>query len=308
MSFCPPPHVARIPGPAGVVGGKRRGRTKSGKGGRGFISPAGIFSSPHADRVLGSAGGARRASSSLVPRLAPRGFPVRQGWRGGERQGWRVSAVRKGGGCAGCEKGHGRGRVTFPPLGSVLTSHRSDSRSGTKWWGAASLPHVDQVPGSAGMVGRERDAKRHEHRVWAAVCAGERTGWQGKKKRRCALASARMTGRGILPHVDQVPGSAGVWGAARTRRREASARGVRARKNRCALASARGGGAGILPPRRSGSRFSAGRRGEERARCGPTRLNAIRPALFVRGDSLWIPAATYLPGPSPAKYCRRMRA
>ena len=215
MSFCPPPHVARIPGPAGVVGGKRRGRTKSGKGGRGFISPAGIFSSPHADRVLGSAGGARRASSSLVPRLAPRGFPVRQGWRGGERQGWRVSAVRKGGGCAGCEKGHGRGRVTFPPLGSVLTSHRSDSRSGTKWWGAASLPHVDQVPGSAGMVGRERDAKRHEHRVWAAVCAGERTGWQGKKKRRCALASARMTGRGILPHVDQVPGSAGMVGRER---------------------------------------------------------------------------------------------
>ena len=188
--------------------------------------------------------GARRASSSLVPRLAPRGFPVRRGWRGGERQGWRVSAVRKGGGCAGCEKGHGRGRVTFPPLGSVLTSHRSDSRSGTKCWGAASLPHVDQVPGSAGMVGRERDAKRHEHRVWAAVCAGERTGRRG----------------------------------------------------------------GHSPPRRSGSRFSAGRRGEERARGGPTRLNAIRPALFVRGDSLWIPAATYLPGPSPAKYCRRMRA
>ena len=236
--------IARIPGPAGVVGGKRRGRTKSGKGGRGFISPAGIFSSPHADRVLGSAGGARRASSSLVPRLAPRGFPVRRGWRGGERQGWRVSAVRKGGGCAGCEKGHGRGRVTFPPLGSVFTSHRSDSRSGTKCWGAASLPHVDQVPGSAGMVGRERDAKRHEHRAWAAVCAGERTD----------------------------------------------------------------DGAGHSPPRRSGSRFSAGRRGEERARCGPTRLNAIRPALFVRGDSLWIPAATYLPGPSPAKYCRRMRA
>ena len=120
-------------------------------------------------------GGARRASSSLVPRLAPRGFPVRRGWRGGERQGWRVSAVRKGGGCAECEKGHGRGRVTFPPLGSVLTSHRSDSRSGTKWWGAASLPRVDQVPGSAGMVGRERDAKRHGHRAWAAVCAGERT-------------------------------------------------------------------------------------------------------------------------------------
>ena len=137
-------------------------------------------------------GGARRASSSLVPRLAPRGFPVRRGWRGGERQGWRVSAVRKGGGCAGCEKGHGRGRVTFPPLGSVLTSHRSDSRSGTKCWGAASLPHVDQVPGSAGMVGRARDAKRHEHRVWAAVCAGERTGCQGEKKPVCA---GERTGR-----------------------------------------------------------------------------------------------------------------
>ena len=318
--------------------------------------------------------GARRASSSLVPRLAPRGFPVRQGWRGGERQGWRVSAVRKGGGCAGCEKGHGRGRVTFPPLGSVLTSHRSDSRSGTKWWGAASLPGPDvllspasrrsdsRAGGSGGWkaAGTNEERKRRagvhfpgRHLLLASCrsgtrfsggvgsgahteARGERTGWQGKKKRRCALASARMTGRGILPHVDRAPGSAGVWGAARTRRREASARGVRARKNRCALASARGGGAregwcgvlvsvprltsrgfpvrhemtgrGILPPRRSGSRFSAGRRGEERARCGPTRLNAIRPALFVRGDSLWIPAATYLPRPSPAKYCRRMRA
>ena len=45
--------------------------------------------------------------------------------------------------------------------------------------GRGILPHVDQVPGSAGMVGRERDAKRHEHRVWAAVCAGERTGRRG---------------------------------------------------------------------------------------------------------------------------------
>ena len=55
--------------------------------------------------------------------------------------------------------------------------------------GRGILPHVDRAPGSAGMVGRERDAKRHGHRAWAAVCAGERTGWQGKKKRRCALAS-----------------------------------------------------------------------------------------------------------------------
>ena len=196
-------------------------------------------------------GGARRASSSLVPRLAPRGFPGRQEWRvesGGDERG----AKKEGGGL-------------FP------------GRHPLSW---------RRAPVGRGMQ------------------KGTGTG----HGRRCALASARMTGRGILPHVDRAPGSAGVWGAARTRRREASARGVRARKNRCALASARGGGAGILPPRRSGSRFSAGRRGEERARCGPTRLNAIRPALFVRGDSLWIPAATYLPGPSPAKYCRRMRA
>ena len=233
--------------------------------------------------------GARRASSSLVPRLAPRGFPVRRGWRGGERQGWRVSAVRKGGGCAGCEKGHGRGRVTFPPLGSVLTSHRSDSRSGTKCWGAASLPHVDQVPGSAGMVGRERDAKRHEHRVWAAVCAGERTGWQGKKKRRCALASARMTGRGILPHVDQVPGSAGMVGRERDAKRHehrvwaAVCAGERTgcqgeKKRRCALASARGGGAGILPPTSIGlpvQRGEAGR-GKGEVRADPAECNSPR--------------------------------
>ncbi len=153
---CPPPRAAWIPGPAGVAGGKRRGRTRSEKGGRGAF--------------------------------------LRQA----------------------------------PP---VLAARACGAR----------------------------DAKRHGHRAWAAVCAGERL-WGSRR------------------------GHGGVG------------------------ASARGGGAGHSPPRRSGSRFSAGRRGEERARCGPTRLNAIRPALFVRGDSLWIPAATYLPGPSPAKYCRRMRA
>ena len=234
----------------------------------------------------------------------------------------------------------------------VLTPRRSGSRfSGD---GGARRPYLASIrfPVQRGWWGGSGMQKRARQRVWAAVCAGERTddgaghspphrsgsrfsggvgsgahteargertGWQGKKKRRCALASARMTGRGILPHVDQVPGSAGMVG----RERDAKRHGHRAwaavcagertgwqgeKKRRCALASARGGGAGILPPRRSGSRFSAGRRGEERARCGPTRLNAIRPALFVRGDSLWIPAATYLPGPSPAKYCRRMRA
>ena len=121
-------------------------------------------------------GGARRASSSLVPRLAPRGFPGRQGWRGGERQGWRVSAVRKGGGCAGCEKGHGRGRVTFPPLGSVLTSHRSDSRfSGDGGAGAGCKKARAQGMGGGvrwrahGVAGQEK----------TAVCAGERTGRRG---------------------------------------------------------------------------------------------------------------------------------
>ena len=207
--------------------GAARG-AKKGTGGAGSPFPRWVASLPHIARIPGPArnGGARR------PYLASIRFPVQRGWWGG-------SGMQKGTGT-----GHGRR--------CALASARMTGRG--------ILPHVDRAPGSAGMVGRERDAKRHEHRAWAAVCAGERTGWQGKKKRRCALASAR------------------------------------------------GGGAGILPPRRSGSRFSAGRRGEERARCGPTRLNAIRPALFVRGDSLWIPAATYLPGPSPAKYCRRMRA
>ncbi len=243
--------------------------------------------------------GARRASSSLVPRLAPRGFPVRRGWRGGERQGWRVSAVRKGGGCAGCEKGHGRGRVTFPPLGSVLTSHRSDSRSGTKWWGAASLPRVDRVLGSAGggrgalprllspasrrvdsrsggdggagsgrdggsarceKAGAARGAKKgtggagspfprwvaslpHIARIPGPARNGGarrpyptsirfpvQRGWwggSGMQKgtgtghgRRCALASARMTGRGLLSHVDRAPGSArGVGRGAHTEAR-----------------------------------------------------------------------------------------
>ena len=147
---------------------------------------------------------------------------------------------------------------------------------------------------------------------------GERTGCQGKKKPVCA-GERTDDGAGHSPPRRSGSRFSGDGGAGAGCKKGhgkgygrrcalASARGVRARKNRCALASARGGGAGILPPRRSGSRFSAGRRGEERARCGPTRLNAIRPALFVRGDSLWIPAATYLPGPSPAKYCRRMRA
>ena len=289
---CPPPRAAWIPGPAGVAGGKRRGRTKSGKGGRGFISPAGIFSSPHADRVLGSAGGRGALPRLLSP--ASRRVDSRAGRDGGAGSGRDGGSARceKAGAARGAKKGTGGAGSPFP-----------------RW--VASLPHIARIPGPARNVGARRpyptSIRFPVQRGWwggSGMQKGTSTGYG----RRCALASARMTGRGILPHVDRAPGSAGVWGAARTRRREASARGVRARKNRCALASARGGGAGILPPRRSGSRFSAGRRGEERARCGPTRLNAIRPALFVRGDSLWIPAATYLPGPSPAKYCRRMRA
>ena len=185
--------IARIPGPAGVAGGKRRGRTKSGKGGRGFISPAGIFSSPHADRVLGSAGGRGALPRLLSP--ASRRVDSRAGRDGGAGSGRDGGSARceKAGAARGAKKGTGGAGSPFP-----------------RW--VASLPHIARIPGSAGMVGRERDAKRHEHRVWAAVCAGERTGWQGKKKRRCALASARMTGRGILPHVDRAPGSAGMVG------------------------------------------------------------------------------------------------
>ncbi len=153
--------------------------------------------------------GARRASSSLVPRLAPRGFPVRRGWRGGERQGWRVSAVRKGGGCAGCEKGHGRGRVTFPPLGSVLTSHRSDSRSGTKWWGAASLPRVDQVLGSAGGEARFLVSCPPPRAAWIPGPAGMAgrgaagmAGQRGAKRR--GLRGVRKRARAGQGHLSPV--------------------------------------------------------------------------------------------------------
>ena len=226
-----------------------------------------------------------------LPRLlspASRRVDSRSGGDGGAGSGRDGGSARceKAGAARGAKKGTGGAGSPFPRWVASLP-HIARIPGPARNGGArrpypvpmsfCPPPHVARIPGPAGMVGGgaflrqappvlaaracgARDAKRHEHRAWAAVCAGERTGCQGEKKRRCALASAR------------------------------------------------GGGAGILPPRRSGSRFSAGRRGEERARCGPTRLNAIRPALFVRGDSLWIPAATYLPGPSPAKYCRRMRA
>ena len=247
--------IARIPGPAGVAGGKRRGRTKSGKGGRGFISRQ--ASSPRLMQIGYSVQrGARRASSSLVPRLAPRGFPGRQGWRGGERQGWRVSAVRKGGGCAGCEKGHGRGRVTFPPLGSVLTSHRSDSRSGTKWWGAASLPGPDVLLSPA--------------------------------SRRSDSRSGRNGGRGgFSPAGAPCPGGARLWGAGCKKARAQGmgggvrwrAHGVSGREKTAVCAGERTGRRGGHPPPTSiglpVQRGEAGR-GKGEVRADPAECNSPR--------------------------------
>ena len=208
-------------------------------------------------------------------------------------------------------------RSRCPPV--LLTSCRSGTRfSG----GRGALPRllspasrrVDSRSGGDGGAGSGRDGGSARcEKAGAARGAKKGTGGAGSPFPRWVAS---------LPHIARIPGPArnvgarrpyptsirfpvqrGWWGGSGMQKGTSTGYG-----RRCALASARGGGAGILPPRRSGSRFSAGRRGEERARCGPTRLNAIRPALFVRGDSLWIPAATYLPGPSPAKYCRRMRA
>ena len=133
---------------------------KKGTGGAGSPFPRWVTSLLHIARIPGPArnGGARR------PYLASIRFPVQRGWWGG-------SGMQKGTGT-----GHGRR--------CALASARMTGRG--------ILPHVDRAPGSAGMVGRERDAKRHEHRAWAAVCAGERTGWQGKKKPVCA---GERTGR-----------------------------------------------------------------------------------------------------------------
>ena len=146
------------------------------------------------------------------------------------------------------------GRGALPRLLSPA-SRRVDSRAGRSGGWKAAETNEERKRRAGGLFSGRHPLSRRRASVGRGMQKGTGTG----HGRRCALASARMTGRGILPHVDRAPGSA------------------------------RGGGA---------------RKGRGR----PTRLNAIRPALFVRGDSLWIPAATYLPGPSPAKYCRRMRA
>ncbi len=129
--------------------GAARG-AKKGTGGAGSPFPRWVASLPHIARIPGPArnGGARRPypvpmSFCPPPHVARIPGPARNG---GARR---------------------------PYLASIRFSVQRG------WWGAASLPHVDQVPGSAGMVGRERDAKRHGHRAWAAVCAGERTGRRG---------------------------------------------------------------------------------------------------------------------------------
>ena len=242
-----------------------------------------------------------RSRCHFVPRLAPRGFPGRQEWRvesGGDERG----AKKEGGGLFS-----GRHPLSWrrAPVGRGMqkgtgTGHgRRCALASARMTGRGILPHVDRAPGSARGGGRGAHTEAR----------GERTGCQGKKKPVCA-GERTDDGAGHPPPTSIGPRFSGgaVGCGAHTEARGERTGWQGKKKRRCALASARGGGAGILPPRRSGSRFSAGRRGEERARCGPTRLNAIRPALFVRGDSLWIPAATYLPGPSPAKYCRRMRA
>ena len=167
--------IARIPGPAGVVGGKRRGRTKSGKGGRGFISPAGIFSSPHADRVLGSAGGRGALPRLLSP--ASRRVDSRSGGDGGAGSGRDGGSARceKAGAARGAKKGTGGAGSPFP-----------------RW--VASLPHIARIPGPARNGGARRpyptSIRFPVQRGWwggSGMQKGTSTGYG----RRCALASAR---------------------------------------------------------------------------------------------------------------------
>ena len=188
----------------------------------------------------------------------------------------------RSGGDGGAGSGRDGGSARCEKAGAARSAKKGTGGAGSPFprW-VASLPHIARIPGPARNGGARRP-------YLASIRFSVQRGWWGAAS---------------LPHVDQVPGSAGMVG----RERDAKRHGHRAWAAVCA-GERTDDGAGPPLPRRSGSRFSAGRRGEERARCGPTRLNAIRPALFVRGDSLWIPAATYLPGPSPAKYCRRMRA
>ena len=149
-------------------------------------------------------GGARRASSSLVPRLAPRGFPGRQEWRvesGGDERG----AKKEGGGLFS-----GRHPLSWrrAPVGRGMqkgtgTGHgRRCALASARMTGRGILPHVDQVPGSAGMVGRERDAKK-----------GTAKGMGGGVRWRAHGA----TGRASSPHVDRAPGSARGGGARKGR-------------------------------------------------------------------------------------------
>ena len=217
MSFCPPPHVARIPGPAGVVGGKRRGRTKSGKGGRGFISPAGIFSSPHADRVLGSAEGRGALPRLLSP--ASRRVDSRAGRDGGAGSGRDGGSARceKAGAARGAKKGTGGAGSPFP-----------------RW--VASLPHIARIPGPARNGGARRpylaSIRYSVQRGWWGG-SGMQNGTGTGHGRRCALASARgvrarknggvrwrahgAAGRASSPHVDRAPGSARGGGARKGR-------------------------------------------------------------------------------------------
>ena len=228
---------ARIPGPAGVVGGKRRGRTKSGKGGRGFISRQ--ASSPRLMQIGYSVQrGARRASSSLVPRLAPRGFPVRREW-------W----VESGGDERRAEK---EGGGSFPGRHLLLASCRSGTRfSG----GRGALPRllspasrrVDSRAGGDGGAGSGRDGGSARcEKAGAARGAKKGTGGAGSPFPRWVAS---------LPHIARIPGPArnvgarrpyptsirfpvqrGWWGGSGMQKGTSTGYG-----RRCALASARGG-------------------------------------------------------------------
>ena len=197
--------------------------------------------------------GARRASSSLVPRLAPRGFPVRRGWRGGAGGDGGAGSGRDGGsarcekaGAArGAKKGTGGAGSPFPRWVASLP-HIARIPGPARNGGArrpypvpmsfCPPPHIARIPGPARNVGARRpyptSIRFPVQRGWwggSGMQKGTSTGYG----RRCALASARggrarknggvrwrahgAAGRASSPHVDRAPGSARGGGARKGR-------------------------------------------------------------------------------------------
>ena len=161
MPFCPPPRAAWIPGPAGVAGGKRRGRTRSEKGGRGaFLRQAPPVL---AARACGARDAKRPGHRAWAAVCAGERTDDGAGHSPPRRSGSRFSAGRR------ARRAHGGARRAHGVSGQEKTAVCAGERTGRR--GGHPPPTSIGLPVQRGEAGRGKG----EVRADPAECNSPRT-------------------------------------------------------------------------------------------------------------------------------------